>query len=227
MEFAPQVSDEVTKHYPYEDPLLACVNELDRLNRLDLGFEMVDFRYTDSKGQTRSVKKNRILCLISEVALQEIRQCLHDVGGIVTETATTKTPPWEEEESDKTLRALHEMIIDPQLDDDIRQMAIEKYQDWQEDFALETSDTSNDRHQSNLELLLEASHRCNAIEEVRSPAKDIFVERKSLGISEQVNKPVHVEDIRTIDDVEDPPVSKKRFSNVPVDDTVNSKRFCV
>mmetsp|Transcript_8498 Transcript_8498/g.14010 ORF Transcript_8498/g.14010 Transcript_8498/m.14010 type:complete len:719 (-) Transcript_8498:87-2243(-) len=238
MDFAPQGGDEVKKYYPYENPLLACVTELDRLNRLDLGFEMVDFRYTDSKGRKRSVKKSRISCLISEVALQEIRESLHDVGGIVTETHTTKPPPWEEEESDKTLRALQEMISDPQLDNAIRETAIDKYKEWKE-FLAETSDASNDRHQSNFELLLEASHRCNAIEEERSPAKDILVERKSLGaitisetpdnveIDPQVNKPVHDEGIHTIDDVEVTPNSKKRISNVPVDDTLNSKRFCV
>lgn len=253
MEFAPQGDDEVTKYYPYENPLLACVTELDRLNRLDLGFEMVDFRYTDSNGRKRSVKKSRISCLISEVALQEIRETIIDVGGIVTETHTTKPPPWEEEESDKRTRALQEMIMDPQLDNDIRETAMEKYQELEE-FLKETSNATNDQqHQSNFELLLEASDRCNAIEEARlheqqqqqrsPPAKDTLVEGESLSaiaISEtsdnvgatdpQVGRHVNDEDIYAIDDVEEQPStpnSKKRISNVTVDDAANSKRFCV
>mmetsp|Transcript_4755 Transcript_4755/g.7352 ORF Transcript_4755/g.7352 Transcript_4755/m.7352 type:complete len:728 (+) Transcript_4755:261-2444(+) len=254
MEFAPQGDDDVTKYYPYENPLLACVTELDRLHRLDLGFEMVDFRYTDSKGRKRSVKKSRISCLISEVALQEIRETLFDVGGIVTETHTTKPPPWEEEESDKRMRALQEMMMDPQLDNAIRETAMEKYQELKE-YLMETSNVPDDRqHQSNLELLLEASGRCNAIEEARlheqqqhqkqrsPPAKDAIVERESssaiaisetsdnVGTDPHVDTHVNDEDIHTINDVEEQPStpnSKKRISNVTVDDAVNSKRFCL
>lgn len=253
MEFAPQGDDEVTKYYPYESPLLACVTELDKLNRLDLGFEMVDFHYTDSRGRQRSVKKSRISCLISEVALQEIRETLIDVGGIVTETHTTKPPPWEEEESDKRLRALQEMILDPQLDDDTRETAMEKHQELEE-YLKETSNVHDQQHQSNFDLLLEASGRCNAIEEVRlheqqqqqqqrsPPAKDTLVEGDSLstiaisetsdnvGTDSQVDTHVNDEDIYTIDDVEEQPStpnSKKRNSNVTLDDATNSKRFCV
>jgi len=253
MQFAPHGSDEVAKYYPYEDPLLACVNELDKLNRLDLGFELVDFHYIDSNGRKRSVKKSRISCLISEVALQEIRQSIMDVGGIVTETVTTRPPPWQEEESDKRMRALQEMIMDPQLDMATQEAAMEKYRDYME-YLSEFPAVPDDRHQSNFELLLEASGRCNAIEEARLhehhqqraiqqlPAKDILVERKSLGmiaISEtsdnvgtdpHLNKPANDKDIHTIDDVEEQPStpnSKKRISNVTVDDAVNSKRYCV
>jgi hypothetical protein len=246
MDFAPSGGDEVNKHYPYEGPLLACVHELDRLNRLDLGFEMVDFHYTDSKGQQRSIKKNRITCLVSEVALQEIRESIIDVGGIVTETHTTKPPPWEEEESDKRMRALQEMILDPELDNSIRETAIEKYRDLEE-FLAETSNVPDDcLRKSSIDLLLEASGRCNAIEEARlheqqqqcaiqqqqpPPAEDILVERKSLGTitnsDPQVNKPANVEIISAIETEEQSSKSKKRISNETVDDAVNSKRACV
>mmetsp|Transcript_38428 Transcript_38428/g.56723 ORF Transcript_38428/g.56723 Transcript_38428/m.56723 type:complete len:178 (+) Transcript_38428:82-615(+) len=175
------------------------------------------------------------------------------VGGIVTETNTTRPPPWQEEESDKRMRALQEMIMDPQLDMATQEAAMEKYRDYME-YSAEFSTEPDDRHQSNFELLLEASGHCNAIEEARlhehqqqraiqQPlAKDILVERKSLGtiaISEtsdnvgtdpHVNKPANDKDIHTIDDIEEQPStpnSKKRISNVTVDDAVNSKRYCV
>ena len=232
MQFAPPGFDEANKYYPYEMPLLSCVHELDKLNRLDLGFETVDFHFIDSKGRKRSIKKSRITCLVSEVALQEIRESVIEVGGIVTETPATKPPPWEEEEPDKRMRALQEMISDPQLDNDIREIAMDKCRELEEFFA-EISNVPDARlHQSSFELLLEASGRCNAIEEARLheqqqqeheiqqqqqqqllPAEDILVERKSLGTI--TNE--HQQEEQT----------KKRISNDVVDDIVNSKRPCV
>jgi hypothetical protein len=249
MDFAPSGGDEVNKYYPYEGPLLACVHELDKLNRLDLGFEMVDFHYTDSNGRQRSIKKNRITCLVSEVALQEIRESIIDVGGIVTETHTTNPPPWEEEDSDKRMRALQEMILDPQLDNSVRETAIEKYRELEE-FLAETSNVPDVRfHKSNIDLLLEASGHCNAIEEARlqrcaiqqlpPPAKDILVERKSsgtitnsktldnVGVDPQVNELANVEIITTIETEEQRSKSKRRISNETVDNVAHSKRACV
>ena len=219
MQFAPHGSDEVSKYYPYEAPLLAVVHELDRLVRLDLGFEMVDFSYTDTEGRSRTIKKNRILCLVSEVALQEIRESVIELGGTITEAYNTTLPPRGEDNCDSKMRVLQEMMLDHKLDNAIKEVALEKYREMGE-FFQETCDAPD--HHFNLskfDLLLEASISCSVIEK-QGCTEDIAIE----GAPE----PTSAKRTLALDDVEQQQNnSKKRTSNVTIDDTVNSKRYCV
>jgi len=241
MEFAPPYDGtDNDKFYPYEAPLLACANGLENLKRLDLGFEMVQIPYTDASGKQRIAKKNRTQFLVSKVALDEIRDAIRGAGGTVTETSSTIPPSWDENEADGDLLVLQEMIQSPDLDDTIREGALERYYEVEAMLAEESSIESNVQpRQSNIDLLLEASicHRKEMEKRLQeqasppTPVKDILVERKSLDTvsDNETLENVGSNDPRVNDEAEDKPDrSQKRPSNERVDDSVNSnKRVCV
>lgn len=240
MEFAPPYDGtDNDKFYPYETPLLACANGLENLKRLDLGFEMVEIPYTDGSGKQRIAKKNRTQFLVSEVALNEIRDAINGAGGTVTETTSTIPPSWDENEADGDLLVLQEMIQSQDLDDTIREGALVRYHELEAMFEESSIQSNVQPRQSNIDLLLEASicHRKEMEKRLQeqasspTPVKDILVERKSLDTlsDNEALENVGSNEPRLNDEAEDKPDrSQKRPSNERVDDSVNSnKRVCV